>query len=259
MEPTPRARSWLAGAAVVVAAVVPYIQTWGAGFVFDDHALVEGSTVLRGPLLDIWLGRGVYDYWPLTWTSLWVDLRLFGVDPAGYHVGNVLLHALTAYLLWRVLLALGVPGAWLGATLFAVHPVAVESVAWISERKNVLSGALFAGSVLTWLRFDESGDRRTLAGSLALFLLALLAKTSVVMLPVVLLLLALYRRGRIGRRDLALALPYFALSLALGLVTVWYQWTRAVGEQTGAPRDLAERVGAAGWALLHYARTAFCR
>ena len=253
----PRVRTWLAGIALLFAAVAPYLSTMGAGFVFDDHALVENSAALRGRLLDVWLGRGVYDYWPLTWTSLWVDFHLFGLHPAGYHVENVLLHATTAFLLWRALRAMGVPGAWLGAVLFAVHPVAVESVAWISERKNVLSGPLFVGAVLAWLRFDESTDRLAYAASLGLFLLALLAKTSVVMLPVVLLLAVLYRRETIRRRDVVFTLPYFALSLALGAVTVWFQWTRAVGEQSGAPRGFPERVGASAWALAHYAWAAF--
>jgi protein O-mannosyl-transferase len=254
---SPRARSWLAGLALAAAAILPYLSTLHAGFVFDDHALVEGSAALRGPLWNLWLGRGVYDWWPLTWTSLWIDFRLFGLDPTGYHAVNVALHAGTALLLWRILLALRVPGAWLGAVLFAVHPVTVESVAWISERKNVLSGVFFTASILAWLRFDDSGTRRTYAASIGLFLLALLAKTSVVMLPVVLLLLALFRRQRLERRDVVRTLPFFALSLALGLVTVWYQWTRAVGEQTGAPRGLLERVGASGWALASYAQKAF--
>ncbi|HQR30938.1 MAG TPA: hypothetical protein PLL32_11055, partial [Anaeromyxobacteraceae bacterium] len=70
-----RARTWLAGLAVVAAAVVPYLPTLGAGFVFDDHVLVERSHALAGPLLDLWLGRGVHDYWPLTWPSLCIDRR----------------------------------------------------------------------------------------------------------------------------------------------------------------------------------------
>jgi protein O-mannosyl-transferase len=254
---SPRARPWLAGLALAAAATLPYLSTVRAGFVFDDHALVESSAALRGPLWNLWLGRGVFDWWPLTWTSLWIDFRLFGLDPGGYHAVNVALHAGTALLLWKILLTLRVPGAWLGAALFAVHPVAVESVAWISERKNVLSGAFFTGSILAWLYFDESGSRRFYASSIGLFLLALLAKTSVVMLPVVLLLLELYRRQRIEQRDVVRTLPFFGLSLGLGLVTVWYQWTRAVGEQTGAPRGLLERVGASGWALASYAQKAF--
>lgn len=257
MEATTRARSWLAGLAVVAASVVPYLSTLGAGFVFDDHLLVEGQAAMRGSLLDPWLGRGVHDYWPLTYASLWLDHRLFGLHPAGYHAENVALHAATALLAWRVLVALRVRGALLGALLFAVHPVAAESVAWVSERKNVLSGALFVGSILAWLRFDRDRAPWRLAVSIALFLLALLAKTSVVMLPVVLLLLPILLRGRITRRDVAVAAPYFALSLVLGLVTVWFQWSRAVGEQTGAPRGIGERVAASAWAYLHYLRTAF--
>jgi tetratricopeptide (TPR) repeat protein len=246
----------LAPAAVIVlAAAVAVLPSLGGGFVFDDHGLIEDSALLRGPLWRIWLTTEPVDFWPLTYTTLWLDWRAWGTEPLGYRLLNVALHAATATLLWRVLRRLTVPGAWLAGLLFAVHPATVESVAWISERKNVLSGALFAGAVLLWLRHRASPRPAWYLAALGTFLLALLAKTSTVMLPVVLLGIALWRRGRLERRDLVETAPFFALSLALGAVTVWFQHARSLA---GArlPRGLGERVGGAAWALLSYVRTA---
>ncbi len=224
---------------------------------FDDHALLEGSTFLRGTLGAIWRGAGTPDYGPLTWSSLWLDLRLLGGEPAALHAVNLCLHALTALLIWRVLRALEVPWSWLGAALFAVHPVAVDSVAWISERKNVLSGALCAGSVLLWVRYDARGRARDLAGAIALFALALLAKTSIVAMPVVLLGIVLWRRGGVPRSRWLASLPFFGLSAVAGVVTMWFQWTRAIEDHLLRPRGLAERLGGAGWALTSYLERAF--
>jgi len=225
--------------------------------VFDDHVLVESSPLLRGPLWKIWIGASAFDYWPLTWTSLWVEWRLFGSDPLGYHAVNLALHVVTALVLWRALRALRIPGAWLAALLFAVHPATVESAAWVSERKNVLSAPLYLGAILAFVRYDASRRGRALAASLALFALALLAKTSVVMLPFVLLGIVLWRRGRIDRRAWVDAAPFFALSLAAGAVTLWFQWSRAMQEYMLPPRGIAERIGGAGWALASYLQKAF--
>jgi len=252
------AREWALPALTIAAAgLLAYLPALGAGFVFDDHDFVEQSRVLRDPLWRIWAGTATTDYWPLTWTSLWVEWRLWGPSPAGYHATNVALHLAAALLLWRALAALKLPGAWLAGLLFAVHPVGVESVAWISERKNVLSALPFLGAVLAWVSFEEGGRRRDYAAALLLFLVALLAKTSVVMLPPVLLLLAWYRRGRLERRDWVRTAPFFALALLFGLVTMWFQWSRALPAQALAARGPGERLAGAAWALLFYLRTAF--
>jgi tetratricopeptide (TPR) repeat protein len=242
---------------IAAAAVAAYLPALGGGFVYDDHLFFEWTGTLGGPLRRIWTDTSSPDYWPLTLTSFWVEWRLWGPDPAGYHAVNVALHAIAAILLWRVLLRLHVPGAWLGALLFAVHPVAVESVAWISERKNVLSGVLFLAALLGWLRFDEERRGRDRVLSLAAFALALLAKTSVVMLPPLLLALAWSRRGRLDRRDWVLAAPFFALSLAAGLVTVRFQWENAMALLWLPPRGPLERLSGAAWALGFYVSRAF--
>jgi hypothetical protein len=244
------------GLAIVALAVVAYWPALQAGFVYDDHLLIESSSVLRGPLSRIWFSTALLDYWPLTYTTFWVELRLWGQRAAAYHATNVALHAAAAVLFWRVLRALRIPGAWLGGVLFALHPVAVDSVAWISERKNTLSGVLFLGSMLAWVRYDETRRTREWLVSLGLFLLALLAKASVVMLPVVLVGIVWARRGRLARRDWIGLSPYFALSLALGAVTVWFQSVRALGDGIAA-RGWSERLPGSAWALGSYLKTAF--
>jgi tetratricopeptide (TPR) repeat protein len=251
-----RAQAALA-AILIVAAFAVYWPALHSGFVFDDHDLVERSALLSGPLWRIWFTSAAPDYWPLTYTTFWLERRLWGVDPAGFHLVNVALHAATTLLLWRALRALRVPGAWLGALLFAVHPVCVESVAWISERKNTLSAALLAGAVLAWIRFERGLRRRDHAAALSLFVLALLAKASAVMIPFVLLGITLHVHGRITRRDLARVAPFFAAAAALGALTAWFQWIRFMGVLPVAPRSLTARLGGAGWALATYLQKAF--
>jgi tetratricopeptide (TPR) repeat protein len=225
------------------------------GFVFDDHLLVGGSSPLRGPLHRFWLTSDTPDYWPLTYTLFWLENRAWGSAPAGFHVVSIALHAATALLCWRVLARLRVAGAWVAGALFAIHPVAVESVAWISEQKNVLSGVLFTASILAFLRCRTDG-RRFYWISLLLFLGALLAKASTVMLPVALLWILLFRDGAVTRKDALRMAPFFALSILFGLVTVWFQWFRAMsGTTTG--RGFLERVGGTGWALASYLEMAF--
>jgi len=152
-------------------------------------------------LAQIWRGEQSRDYTPLTLTSFWLEWRLWDDAPTGYHVVNILLHALCALLLWRVLERLPVPGAWLGALLFAIHPVNVASVAWVAERKNTLSFAFFLGSVLCYLAGRDGKRRALYLGSIGLFLLAALSKGAVVAMPAVLLLCVLWKDRKIAWRD----------------------------------------------------------
>ncbi len=249
-----KARWALPALVIALAGAAAYLPALSAGFVFDDHTLIENNRFLRGPLWRIWLDTSAADYWPLTWTHFWAEWRLWGAHAWGYHATNIALHVCAAILLWRVLRRLGVPGAWLGGLLFAVHPVTVESVAWISERKNTLSAVLFLGAILVWLRDDRRTRDRLLA--LMLFLLALLAKASVVMLPLVLLGISVHRNGRLERRDWLETAPFFALSLVAGLVNIWFQRQNAMAGGWAPSRGFADRLGGAGWALASYMETA---
>jgi tetratricopeptide (TPR) repeat protein len=242
----------LLGAAIVAAGAIAYLPALGAGFVFDDHTLLLGPDAsVRRPLAAIWFGKEIWDYWPLTWTSFWIEWRLTGGQPWVSHAINVALHCAAAVLVWRVLAALRIPGAWLAALLFAVHPVTVESVAWVSERKNVLSAVLVLAAALRWIRSDDEGPGVPWA-ALGLFVLALLTKTSVVVLPVVLAGVIFARRGRIERAEWLRLAPFFAASLAAGAATLWFQHQNAMKLVLLRPRGAWERLGGAGWAILSY-------
>jgi tetratricopeptide (TPR) repeat protein len=257
------ARLFLPAALIVGAVLLAYAPVLRAGFIWDDDKFLTENPLIHAPdgLYRFWFTTAPPDYFPLTSSMLWFEWRLWGPNATGYHLVNVLLHAASAVLLWRVLLRLKVPGAWLAGLLFALHPVAVESVAWITERKNTLPMVFYLGSILAYLRFEDAATdagphpalraRRYLL-SLVLFLLALLAKTSVVMLPVVLLLLAWWRRGKVARRDLLRTVPFFALSLTLGLVTVWFQWHNAIGQEMIRTEGAASRIAGAGWIVWFY-------
>ncbi|MFH1314190.1 MAG: tetratricopeptide repeat protein [Candidatus Eisenbacteria bacterium] len=234
--------------------VVVFIPAMKAGFIWDDDLLLTDNDMIRSPhgLHDFWLTTKPMDYFPLSSTTLWLEWRLWGLDATGYHVVNVILHALSAIVIWRILRRSGMPGAYLAAAVFAVHPVTAASVAWIAERKNTLSMLLFAVSILIYLRFEASGKRSSYVLALVMFLLALLAKTSVVMMPPALLVLAWWRRRRISRVDIRRAVPFFVMSFALGLVTVYYQYHGAIGEQVVRPGGFLSRLAGSGWCVWFY-------
>ncbi len=264
LAPVPQGGRLLPALALCALVAIAYTPLLGAGFIWDDDDYVTENPALRSlaGLGRIWLEPGATpQYYPLTFTSLWVEYRLYADRPTGYHVGNVLLHALNAVLVWLILRRLRLPGAWLAAAVFALHPVHVESVAWITERKNVLSGACYLAALLVALGptdappHDAAGRARRGALVIALFVAALLAKTVTCTLPVVLLLLGWWRRGTLTRRDLVATLPLFVLGAGLALVTVWMERTH-VGA-TGALFGLSpvERILIAGRALWFYVAT----
>lgn len=249
----------------MVAAV--YWPTLFNGYVSDDEVYVRGIEGLRsmGGLRDIWLRIGaIPQYYPLVHTSFWIEYRLWGIEPMGFHAMNLALHAAVSVLVWRLLIRLRVPGAWLAAAIFAIHPVHVETVAWASERKNLYSAAFALGSILAYLRFAPA-DAPLQAGepaatratrwyllSLALYVAALLSKTVVVTTPAVLLVLRWWKRGRLDERDVRPLLPFFAVGLPLALLTVWIE--RVHVGATGASWELsaAERILVAGRAVWFY-------
>jgi hypothetical protein len=158
---TARRQAWVLGALIALGTIVAYLPVLRAGFVWDDddHVTRNETLVDLPGLRRIWLERGaVPQYYPLVHTSFWIERHLWGLDPAGYHATNILLHALAAILLWRVLVRLRVPGSFLAAMIFALHPVGVESVAWITERKNVLAAVFYFASALAWLRLNRLAE-----------------------------------------------------------------------------------------------------
>ena len=229
------------------------------GWLWDDGLEVTRNLALRSPggWWEPWVHPAGMDYFPLKGSLQWIEWQLWGSRPLGYHLSNLALHVGSAFLLWRLLDRLGVGAAYFGALLFAVHPLAVESVAWISEFKNTVSLPFLLAACLAFVAFDRTGRRGAYVAALLAFVAALACKTSVVMFPFVLLLFAWWRRGGVAGRDLALAAPFFAASLTLGLATLHFQAERAIGIAAG-PAPLGPRLGPAGWSILSYARQALC-
>jgi tetratricopeptide (TPR) repeat protein len=245
---TPRAL----GALLVLITVAVYIPAIGAGYIWDDDTLLTANPQMRtvAGLVEIWRGEQVRDYTPVTLTAFWLECRLWGLTPTGFHVVSILLHALCALLLWLILRRLRIPGAWLGALLFGIHPVNVASVAWVAELKNTLSSALFLGSILTFLVAREEKRRAAYVASLALFILAALSKGAVVTLPAVLVLCLLWRDRKIAARDLLAILPYALIGLAAALLTIRFQ---ARAQHYGLiPDTLDYRIARAGMAIWYY-------
>jgi tetratricopeptide (TPR) repeat protein len=240
------------GAFMVLAVAICYIPAMGAGFVWDDDLLVTDNPLVKNidSLPYIWGSAAATDYTPLTSTVFWTEWRLWGDDAPGYHVVNILLHALSALLLWRVLARLAIPGAWLGALLFAVHPVNVASVAWIAELKNTLSLVFYLTAILFYLRFLDVRKVPLYAAALAAAACAFLAKGSTVILPLALLLCLWWKERRIRRPDLAGLAPFFLLGGVMALVTIHFQ-ARVIDAGAAQLPPLA-RVARAGHALWFY-------
>ncbi len=224
---------WLFILGLVLAVFAAYQPAWHAGFIWDDdaHVMPPDLRSWHG-LWRIWFEVGaVQQYYPLLHTFSWLEYPLFGDNPVGYHLVNIGVHALNAVLLWLILRRLRVPGAQLAAGIFALHPVMVESVAWITEIKNTLSGAFCFGAALAYLRFDEDRRRSSYALALGLFTLAVLSKTTAATLPGALLVVLWWQRGSlVRRRDWLPLLPFFAIGAADGLFVAWVEW-KVIGAQ----------------------------
>lgn len=236
--------------------VVAYLPAFSAGFVWDDGVYITANPCLRSwsGLADIWFRPGATrEYYPLVFTTFWVEHQIFGAEPWIYHATNVVAHAASACVLWRILRAPDLPGAWTAAAVFALHPVHVESVAWAVERKNVLSCLFALLASLAWIRFLDRRERRYGALVPLAFTAAMLCKPAVAPLPVVLLLVAWWRAGRLDRATVIATLPCFVVAAALGVLHVALERGNLASTLVVVEATPLERVLAAGRAAWFYA------
>jgi protein O-mannosyl-transferase len=226
--PARPSRLWLQALILTAVVVLAYQPAWHAGFIWDDDVYVTHNRLLTAPdgLKRIWFSLdSPSQYFPLVYTVLRMERSAWGLAPGGYHWVNILLHAADALLLWGLLRKLHLPAPWLAAALFALHPVQVESVAWVTELKNVLSLFFCLLTAWAWMKFaeDRPGAWRYYAGALVLMALALLAKTTACTWPVALLLILWLQGKPVHWRRLAQVAPFFAMGLIMGLVSVWWE------------------------------------
>ena len=285
----PKKALFALGSLLVLAAVAAYVPALKAGFVWNDDSYVTENPTLDGAdgLRLIWTDTKANEqYYPMVFTSYWIEKRLWGLAPLGYHLVNVLLHAANALLLWTLLARLGLPGPGWAAALFALHPMCVESVAWITERKNTLSLFLSLLAMLFYLasrepreeektrRFLRKGKRegaqhRSASAQLSraarhplllsfigflLFILALFAKTTAVVVPAVLLVLVWWKRGKIRGKDVSPLVPWFAAGIALAAHTAWLERTVVAAAGSEWSLGFLGRVVLAGRTILFYSK-----
>ena len=246
---------------LVLLTILAYLPALDAGFIIDDSLYVTDDVRMEtvAGLGRIWtevVGREYqHQYYPLTSTAFWVQYQVWGDQPFGYHLVNVLLHAVNAVLLWRLLRRLELPGAWLAGAVFAVHPVHVQSVAWVAELKNVLSALLFLWSMLVFVRWFHQDTRKWTGYALGtgLFVAALLSKTATCLLPAALLVVLWWKCPRLTRRDLAALAPLAVLGAAFVMVTVYLETHHGGARGEVFSQSWLERGLIAGRALWFYA------
>ena len=253
--PSAGRRDFALGALLAAAVVAVYAGTLAHGFIWDDDLHVATNPTIIGPLglKEIWTSARA-NYFPLVLTNFWLQHAAWGLNPIGYHAVTIMFHLAAALLLWRVLLALRVPGAWLGAALWALHPVQVESVAWISELKNTQSAVFFLLTILVWLKWIDapSRDRRLYGLALLCALGAILSKPSTVTLPVVLGLCLWWRRGAPRLRDAMPLAPFFLISAVAAGWTIWEQKVHSGASGPEWSQTVPERAVIAGRVIWFY-------
>ena len=244
------------GLYLLAATLAAYLPALNGTLLWDDdrHVTRPGLQSLDG-LHDIWFHLGAtQQYYPLLHSAFWFEHQIWGNAVFGYHLANVVLHATAAFLVVLTARRLALPGAWLAGFLFALHPVCVEAVAWISEQKSTLSGVFYLGSLLAYLSFDETRRRSRYGLALGLFVLALMSKTVTATLPAVLLVILWWKRGRLEwRRDIGPLLAWFPIGAAAGLFTAWVEKRFVGAEGSDYTLTLAQRLLLAGRAIWFYA------
>ncbi|MFM7261808.1 MAG: tetratricopeptide repeat protein [bacterium] len=257
MEAAERPPHWKRLLLIALIAIIAHAASLGSGWIWDDDSYVTANALMSSDsgFVDAFIPGSTPQYYPLVFAGLWIQSAFVGTEPFAYHLVNVLMHAANAVLLVVVLTRLGVRHAfWIGA-LFAAHPMGVESVAWVTERKNVQSMLFALASVLIYLRFLDAPKGRVLGTWLASFLLfacALLSKTTAIFVPPCLILAVLWMRRPIGARFIASVVPFFVAGIAAGLFTAYVERTivGATGEEFSY--SILERLQIAGHTAAFY-------
>lgn len=242
----------LGALALLGAVLVAYLPAMNGAFVWDDNLLItENPLITDAPSpAPIWTSAHSMDYTPLTLTTFWMEWRLFHHSALGFHLVNLLLHAGAAFLIWRILERLKIPGGWLAALLFAIHPVNAASAAWIAERKNTLSLFFYLLSILCYLEYQLARNWRLYGAAVLAAICAFLSKGSTVVLPLVLLGVVRWRQRRITRADLFSTAPFFLLAAIFAVITVHYQ--AVIITKSLAQASLPYRIVRAGEAICFY-------
>ena len=296
---TPKEMALWAGVILLIALTI-YSPALRGDFLWDDNRHVSDNRNLRDAtgLANIWtkfglINGGTVQYYPLTHTTFWLEYQLSRAEPGAisttiFHVNNVLLHVISAVLLWLVLRELKVPGSWVAAAIWALHPLQVESVAWISERKNVLAGVFFFAAILAYLRSgvgvrgsgfrsENAADDSPLSSpetrdpnpetrssnadspfdglywlALALYACALLSKTVTVSMPAVVLLLVWWKRGRLSMRDFLAAAPFLVIGIGMAALTSWMERAQVGARGPEWEISFTQRILIAGRAIWFY-------
>ena len=253
---------WLPGLLLVAAVIFAYQPVWHAGFIWDDDNYVTNNPLLTASdgLSRIWFSLdSPSQYFPLVYTIFRLEHALWGLNPAGYHWVNILLHAVNALLAWRLLKRLNVPGAWLAAAIFALHPVNVESVAWITQLKNILCLLFCLLSLLAWVEVVEKAESSRVKAkmgyglALAFYALALFSKTTACTLPAALLLIPWLKHKPVNWSRLVQVVPFVALGIGMGLVSMWWEKHHQGTEGAVYAIGLVERILIASHAVWFYA------
>lgn len=245
-------KDWLWAVCLIAVVALVYQPAWRGEPIWDDDAYLDSAPATG--FAEIWVRPPTtQQYHPLVGSAFWLEYRLWGDALAGYHLVNIFLHAGSALLLFIILRRLEIPGARMAAAVFALHPVEVESVAWMVELKNALSGFLFFAAIAIYLRFDQTRNRLSYAAVIFLFLLGLAAKTIVAVFPVAILIIFWWKRGRIdGKRDGWPLVPFFAIGAAAGAITGWMERSFVGAQGREFELSILERVIIAGRAFWFY-------
>jgi tetratricopeptide (TPR) repeat protein len=237
----------------VIACFAIYAPSLGGDFIWDDDThLLDNPVFEEDGLHKVWLTPPQrINYWPMTFTTYWLEYQIWEFNPVGYRIVNLLLHALCAIAMWAVLRALQIPLPWLIALAFALHPVNVETVAWVAQRKTILSLLFMLIAAIFYLRFESERKSRFYLLALMSFLAAMLSKGAAAPFPAILLLMAWWRRGSVTGKDIGFAMPFLLVTAVTGLLEISTQILVA-DDLVVRDHDFVTRLAGAGWVFCFY-------